>query len=68
MKEIITLNIGGAGCRLGDAIVETFSREHGIDKDGFMSQEASQIGGLLAFACIYHASATLPGSKVKQGL
>ena len=42
MKEILTIGLGQAGCQITNSIVETFSRDHGIQKDGFMSKEAEE--------------------------
>ncbi|EKE39251.1 tubulin alpha-1 chain, partial [Entamoeba nuttalli P19] len=34
MREVITINIGQAGCQLGNKCWELFCLEHGIQPDG----------------------------------
>lgn len=40
MREIISLHIGQAGCQIGNACWELYCREHGINPNGSMSEEA----------------------------
>ena len=45
MKELIFINIGGAGCKLGTAIWELFLKEHNIKKNGELaSPDALTLG------------------------
>ncbi|ELP84573.1 tubulin alpha-1 chain, putative [Entamoeba invadens IP1] len=39
MREIISINIGQAGCQLGDQCWELFCLEHGINPDGTCTQD-----------------------------
>jgi tubulin alpha len=39
MREIINIHIGQAGCQVGNACWELFAQEHGINKDGTLSNK-----------------------------
>ena len=39
MSQIITINIGGAGVKMGQAQLELFTKEHGISTDGFIERD-----------------------------
>lgn len=39
MREIISLNVGQAGCQIGNASWELYCLEHGIKPDGYLSEE-----------------------------
>jgi len=45
MKEVISIHIGGAGCRVGSAVWELLCLEHGIQPDGQMPSDKSIGGG-----------------------
>ena len=44
MKEYITMCIGQAGVQIGDTCFQQFAREHGIQPDGKLSEEAEENG------------------------
>ncbi|GMM36606.1 alpha-tubulin [Saccharomycopsis crataegensis] len=38
MREVISLNVGQAGCQIGNACWELYSLEHGISPDGYLAE------------------------------
>ncbi|KAK9446600.1 Tubulin/FtsZ, GTPase domain-containing protein [Limtongia smithiae] len=39
MREVISINVGQAGCQIGNASWELYCLEHGIQPDGYLSAE-----------------------------
>lgn len=42
MREVISINVGQAGCQIGNSCWELYCLEHGIQPDGFLSPEAAK--------------------------
>jgi len=40
-REVITVNVGGAGLRIGTACAKQFAAEHGIGNDGTLTDSSS---------------------------
>ncbi|GMM49459.1 alpha-tubulin [Starmerella bacillaris] len=44
MREVISLNVGQAGCQIGNSCWELYCLEHGIQPDGYMSPHKKSTG------------------------
>lgn len=44
MREVISINVGQAGCQIGNACWELYCLEHGIQPDGYLSSEKKEKG------------------------
>jgi len=42
VREVITLNVGGAGCRIGTACTKQYAAEHGIDNRGKLTDSSDR--------------------------
>lgn len=38
MREVISINVGQAGCQIGNSCWELYCLEHGIDPSGYLAQ------------------------------
>ncbi|SCU99901.1 LAME_0G06260g1_1 [Lachancea meyersii CBS 8951] len=45
MREVISINVGQAGCQIGNACWELYSLEHGIRPDGYLEEGLSKPRG-----------------------
>ncbi|GMM37500.1 hypothetical protein DASC09_048250 [Saccharomycopsis crataegensis] len=45
MREVISVNIGQAGCQIGNSCWELYCLEHGINPDGYLSNGSSTPSG-----------------------
>ncbi|CAR24065.1 Tubulin alpha-1 chain [Lachancea thermotolerans] len=45
MREVISVNVGQAGCQIGNACWELYSLEHGIRPDGYLEEGLSKPRG-----------------------
>jgi len=48
VKEVITINVGGAGVRLGDTVLQQYMAEHGLDNSG-QEGDGANVDGCGAF-------------------
>jgi len=44
MREVISLNVGQAGCQIANSCWELYCLEHGIQPDGYLTQERKDAG------------------------
>ena len=55
MREVISINVGQAGCQIGNSCWELYTKEHGIQKDGFLQEGLSKPkGGEEGFGTFFH--------------
>ncbi|CAI5124388.1 ANM_HP_G0222920.mRNA.1.CDS.1 [Saccharomyces cerevisiae] len=55
MREVISINVGQAGCQIGNACWELYSLEHGIKPDGHLEDGLSKPkGGEEGFSTFFH--------------
>ncbi|CAI4975505.1 ATV_HP_G0120840.mRNA.1.CDS.1 [Saccharomyces cerevisiae] len=55
MREVISINVGQAGCQIGNACWELYSLEHGIKEDGHLEDGLSKPkGGEEGFSTFFH--------------
>lgn len=45
MREVISINVGQAGCQIGNSCWELYCLEHGIQPDGYLSEEKKNESG-----------------------
>ncbi|CAG84425.1 DEHA2A02992p [Debaryomyces hansenii CBS767] len=68
MREVISINVGQAGCQIGNACWELYSKEHGIRPDGYLedSSDSRPKGGEEGFSTFF--SETGSGKYVPRAL
>ncbi|ODV95896.1 hypothetical protein PACTADRAFT_49334 [Pachysolen tannophilus NRRL Y-2460] len=67
MREVISVNIGQAGCQIGNACWELYSLEHGITSDGYLQEGLTKPkGGEEGFSTFF--SETGSGKYVPRAL
>ncbi|EDS42983.1 tubulin alpha chain [Culex quinquefasciatus] len=49
MREVMSINVGQAGCQIGNACWQLFTLEHGIQPDGTMSEKVPNDENMAAF-------------------
>ncbi|ODV60147.1 tubulin alpha chain [Ascoidea rubescens DSM 1968] len=55
MREVININVGQAGCQIGNSCWELYSLEHGIKPDGYLIDGLSRPkGGEEGFSTFFH--------------
>lgn len=55
MREVISINVGQAGCQIGNSCWDLYTREHGIGKDGFLQEGLTKPkGGDEGFGTFFH--------------
>jgi tubulin alpha len=42
MREVISINVGQAGCQIANSCWELYCLEHGIQPDGYLTEERKQ--------------------------
>ncbi|ODV59447.1 tubulin alpha chain [Ascoidea rubescens DSM 1968] len=53
MREVISINVGQAGCQIGNSCWELYCLEHGIQPDGFLSPDVSRPAGDESFSTFF---------------
>ncbi|OWB55120.1 hypothetical protein B5S28_g984 [[Candida] boidinii] len=67
MREVISVNVGQAGCQIGNACWELYSMEHGITPDGYLQEGLKRPkGGEEGFSTFF--SETGSGKYVPRAL
>ncbi|CDK28648.1 unnamed protein product [Kuraishia capsulata CBS 1993] len=67
MREVLSVNVGQAGCQIGNACWELYSLEHGITPDGYLQEGLTQPkGGSDGFSTFF--SETGSGKYVPRAL
>ncbi|EGW33808.1 tubulin alpha chain [Spathaspora passalidarum NRRL Y-27907] len=67
MREVISINVGQAGCQIGNACWELYSQEHGIRPDGYLQEGLTRPkGGEEGFSTFF--SETGSGKYVPRAL
>ncbi|KAH3903646.1 Tubulin alpha chain [Saccharomycodes ludwigii] len=67
MREVISINVGQAGCQIGNSCWELYSLEHGIRPDGFLQEGLTKPkGGEEGFSTFFHETGS--GKYVPRAL
>ncbi|XP_035794676.1 tubulin alpha-8 chain-like [Anopheles albimanus] len=62
MREVISIQIGQAGCQIGDACWQLFTTEHGVQPDGMMAPNMQMEENMAAFFQDTRAGRVVPRS------
>ncbi|KAL6939163.1 alpha-tubulin [Hanseniaspora osmophila] len=67
MREVVSINVGQAGCQIGNACWELYSLEHGIGPDGYLQEGLKKPkGGEEGFSTFFHETGS--GKYVPRAL
>lgn len=59
MREVISINVGQAGCQIGNSCWELYSLEHGIRPDGYLQEGLTRPkGGEEGFSTFFYETGT----------